>query len=468
MSCEMMMSKVSQSLTFRLTLWYSVIFTLSLLSILLGVYFMLSQRMETRIDKLLLSDVLEFRDLYRQYGIDKIEGEFAREAEIDGTDKVFFRLLSRDGHQLRASDLHAWKQLPTTQSILARLTLGQPAFESVTIPGQSHQVRIIYLPLAEDQNVIQVGYLRRDDEQFLEEYRHVSAAAVFAGLLLATSLGWFMARRAMGGVEHITETARQIGKGDFDRRVIVSNRGDEIDRLAITFNVMLDKIQSLIVELKQVTSDIAHDLRSPITRIRGMAETTLLGDKTMQAYQDMAGLVVEESDRLVAIINSLLEIAEVEVGVAQLTKSDFDMTVMLQDAVELFRPVAEDREIAFDLTAPSGPFIFTGDKSRLQRILANLIDNALKYTRPGGQVRITLEDGLSHVNISVSDSGIGIDKDDLPHIFDRFYRVDRSRSIDGNGLGLSLAQAFVKVHRGRIEVESCLDKGSMFRIVLPR
>ena len=133
---------------------------------------------------------------------------------------MFFRLLSRDGHQLRASDLHAWKQLPTTQSILTRLTLGQPAFESVTIPGQSHQVRIIYLPLAEDQNVIQVGYLRRDDEQFLEEYLHVSAAAVFAGLLLATSLGWFMARRAMGGVEHITETARQIGKGDFDRRVI--------------------------------------------------------------------------------------------------------------------------------------------------------------------------------------------------------------------------------------------------------
>ncbi|MGH7181140.1 MAG: sensor histidine kinase, partial [Nitrospiraceae bacterium] len=404
----------------------------------------------------------------RQYGIDKIEREFAREAEIDGTDKVFFRLLSRDGHQLKASDLHAWKQLPTTQSILTRLTLGQPTFESVTIPGQSHQVRIIYLPLAEDQNVIQVGYLRRDDEQFLEEYRHVSAAAVFAGLLLATSLGWFMARRAMGDVEHITETARQIGKGDFDRRVIVSNRGDEIDRLAISFNVMLDKIQSLIVELKQVTSDIAHDLRSPITRIRGMAETTLLGDKTMQAYQDMAGLVVEESDRLVAIINSLLEIAEAEAGVAQLTKSDFDMTVMLQDAVELFRPVAEDRGTAFDLTAPSGPLIFSGDKSRLQRIFANLIDNALKYTGPGGQVRITLEDGLSHVNISVSDSGIGIDKDDLPHIFDRFYRADRSRSTSGNGLGLSLAQAYVKVHRGRIEVESCLDKGSVFRIVLPR
>lgn len=462
------MSNIHRSLTFRLTLWYAVIFALSLLSILLAVYLMLSQRMETRIDALLLSDALEFRDLYRLHGIDTIESEFAREAEIDGTDKVFFRLLSQDGHQLKASDLHAWKQLPATQSILAHLTFDQPAFETVTIPGQPHQVRVIYLHIAEDQNVLQVGYLQRDDERFLEEYRHVSAVAVFAGLLLAASLGWFMARRALGGVEHITETARQIGKGDFDRRVIVSNRGDEIDRLATTFNVMLDKIQSLVVELKQVTSDIAHDLRSPITRIRGMAETTLLGDTTLQAYQEMAGLVVEESDRLVAIINSLLEIAEADAGVTQLTRSDFDMTVMIQDAVELFRPVAEDRNITFHVIAPSGQCIFTGDKGRLQRVLANLIDNALKYTGPGGQVRISLEDGLSHIKISLSDSGIGIDEHDLPHIFDRFYRADRSRSACGNGLGLSLAQAFIKAHRGHIEVESAPDNGSTFRIVLPR
>ena len=352
------MHKILRSLTFRLTLWYAAIFALSLLSILLVVYLMLSQRMETRIDELLLSDALELRDFYRLYGIDKIEGEFAREAEIDGTDKVFFRLLSREGDQLRASDLHAWKQLPRTQSIPAHLTLDQPAFETVTVPGQPHQVRLVYLPMAEDQNVLQVGYLRRDDELFFEEYRHLSSVAVLAGLLLAASLGWFMARRALGGVEHVTETARGIGQGDFARRVVVSNRGDEIDRLAITFNVMLDKIQSLIMELKQVTSDIAHDLRSPITRIRGMAETTLLGDKTMQAYQDMAGLVVEESDRLVAIINSLLEIAEADAGVAQLTRGDFDITVMVQDAVELFRPVAEDREIAFHMTAPSGSLIF--------------------------------------------------------------------------------------------------------------
>ena len=163
------MRKIHRSLTFRLTLWYAVIFALSLLSMLLVVYLMLSQRMETRIDELLLSDALEFKDLYRLYGIDKIEGEFAREAEIEGTDKVFFRLLSRDGRQLRASDLHAWKQLLATHSILAHLTLDQPVFETVTVPGQPHPVRIVYLHMADDQNVLQVGYLRRDDERLLEE-----------------------------------------------------------------------------------------------------------------------------------------------------------------------------------------------------------------------------------------------------------------------------------------------------------
>lgn len=462
------MPKISQSLTFRLTLWYAAIFALSLLSMLLVVYLMLSQRMETRVDELLLSDALEFRHLYRKYGLENIEAEFDREAEVAGTDQVFFRLLSREGRQLKASDLRTWNEVPVTQSLLDHLVPDQPAFETARVPGQPHHVRMVYLTMAEDQNVIQVGYLRRDDERLLEEFRHISAAVIVVGLLLAASLGWFMARRALGGVEHVTETAEGIGQGDFARRVTVSNRGDEIDHLATTFNVMLDKIQSLIVELKQVTSDIAHDLRSPITRIRGMAETTLLGDKTLQAYQEMAGVVVEESDRLVAIINSLLEIAEADAGVALLTKSDFDMAGMVQDAVELFRPVAEDRDIAFHLSVPSGPLIFTGDKGRLQRVVANLVDNALKYTEPGGRVLVSVEDERSQIKISVADNGSGINEHDLPHIFDRFYRADRSRSTCGNGLGLSLAQAFVKAHEGHIEVESAPDKGSTFRIVLPR
>ncbi|MEO5954073.1 MAG: ATP-binding protein [Nitrospiraceae bacterium] len=462
------MRKIYRSLTFRLTLWYAVIFAVSLMSMLLVVYLMLAQRMDTRIDELLLSDALEFKHLYRLYGMENMEAEFVREAEVAGTDQVFFRLLSRDGSQLRASDLHAWKEVPVTQSILDHLAPDQPAFETMRVPGQPHHVRVVYFIAAEDQNVLQVGYLRRDDERFLEEYRHISAAVILAGLFLAASLGWFMARRALGGVEHVTETAMQIGTGDFARRVTVSNRGDEVDHLAVTFNMMLDKIQSLIVELKQVTSDIAHDLRSPITRIRGMAETTLLGDTTMQAYQEMAGLVVEESDRLGAIINSLLEIAEADAGVAQLTKSDFDMTGMVQDAVELFRPVAEDRGIAFHLSAPSNPLIFIGDKGRLQRVVANLVDNAIKYTGPGGRVLVSVEDERSHIKISVADDGIGIKEHDLLRIFDRFYRADRSRSTCGNGLGLSLAQAFVKAHRGHIEVESAPDKGSTFRIVLPR
>lgn len=468
MSYENSMPKIHQSLTFRLTLWYAVIFAVSSLSMLLIVYLMLSQRMETRIDELLLSDVQEFKHLYRLYGIEKIEGEFAREAEVAGTDKVFFRLLSHEGRQLKTSDLHTWKAVPFTVSILTHLEADQPVFETAMLPGQQHHVRVVYLQAADDRNVLQVGYLRRDDEQLLEEYRHVSAAVLLVGLVVAASLGWFMARRALGGVEHVTETARGIGKGDFARRVVVSNRGDEIDQLAVTFNMMLDKIQSLISELKQVTSDIAHDLRSPITRIRGMAETTLLGETTMQAYQDMAGLVVEESDRLVAIIQSLLEIAEADAGVAQLTMADVDLGLMVQDASDLFRPVAEDKGIAFKMTVPAEPLILKGDKGRLQRALANLIDNAVKYTHPGGQVQLSVENGLSDVTISVADSGIGIAEQDLPRIFDRFYRADRSRSTCGNGLGLSLAYAFVKAHSGHIDVTSSPDKGSTFRIVLPR
>jgi len=461
------MAKVFHTLTFRLTLWYAVIFAISSLAILVFVYLMLAKSAEQRIDQLLLSEVKEFNDLYRSQGVEKIGSEFSREAGIDGTDRIFFRLLSPAGKELAASPLQAWQDIGISRSAMDRVTKEKAVFDSRPLSGRPSEARVVYAKAGEDA-VLQIGYMPQEEEKFLGEYRQAAGMGILMGLVLAATIGWIMARGALVGVEQVRQTAISIGEGDLSRRVIVRKTGDEIDHLADTFNAMLDRIHALVTELKEVTNNIAHDLRSPITRIRGIAETALTGKETIETYREMTGIVIEESDRLVGIINSMLQIAEADSGLMRLTKNKLNLIQLIQDAYELFQPVAEDQGIALKVSLPSKPLIIVGDSERLQRIMANLIDNAVKYTPCGGTILLSAKEEASHAILTVVDTGMGIKEEDLPHIFERFYRGDRSRTTPGNGLGLSLARAFVCAHGGEISVASSLEKGTTVTILLPR
>ena len=461
------MAKVFHTLTFRLTFWYALIFAASSVAILAFVYFMLANRTEQRIVQLLLSEVKEFKDLYQSQGVEILGSEFSREAEIDGTDRIFFRLLSADGKELAASDLQAWHGIEINRSSMDAIIKEPVAFDSVTLSGRPAKARVVYAK-AGDNAILQIGYMPREEEKFLGEYRQVAGLAILMGLVLAATIGWFMARGALGGVEQVRQTALSIGEGDFSRRVIVKKTGDEIDHLAETFNAMLDRIHALMTELKEVTDNIAHDLRSPITRIRGMAETAVTGKETIETYREMAGIVIEESDRLMGIINTMLQISEVDSGLVCLSMNRVNLIQLIQDAYELFQPVAEDQGIALKTSLPSQPVIILGDGGRLQRAIANLIDNAVKYTPRGGTILLSAKENDSHAILTVEDTGMGIQAEDLPHIFERFYRGDRSRTTPGSGLGLSLAEAFVRAHGGKISVTSSLEQGTTVTILLPR
>ena len=271
----------------------------------------------------------------------------------------------------------------------------------------------------------------------------------------------------MSGVESLTRTARQISEDDLDTRVPVRHRLDEIDGLAVTFNQMLDRIQVLITGVSQMNDNIAHDLRSPITRIRGLAEVTLTSGQSMEEFRIMAGNTIEECDRLLDMINTMLAISSTEAGVNPLRRSDVDLATLVGEACELFRPLAEDKQIQLHCHLPELVHI-KGDQRMLQRLVANLVDNAIKYTPGGGQVNVSLKlVRPRQACLTVSDTGIGIATEDQSRVFDRFFRSDQSRAKAGAGLGLSLAKAVARAHGGEIHLQSHVNLGSSFTVWLP-
>jgi len=455
-----------RTVTSRLTLWYSAIFAILAIMAFALIYILFSSYLIQRVDEDLLEVTKEVETLYREHG-DKVMGrEFTREAEAEGINRIFFRLLSGNLKELAASDLSAWRGLPPPLHKLKNLPDGAELFEIISLPSRLDRTRVLYKKSLNGA-IIQVGYSLEDVDELITHFRMIFGTVIAVMLFLGSTGGWLLARKAMRGFERVRNAAVIIRQGDFSHRVPLGNEGEEIDNLARAFNDMLEHIQVLVRELKEATNNIAHDLRSPITRIRGIMETTATGTHDVEHYGEMAGIVIEECDRLVGMINTMLEIAETESGVAEFSSVPLDIGALVRDAHELFQPVAEDKGIEFIIDAPSELLMILGDTSRLQRAMANIIDNAIKYCKAGDSVTLSAWRRNGHVVIAVRDSGNGINEKDLPHIFERFYRGDKSRSTPGHGLGLSLALAIVRSLRGDISVESSPGKGSTFTILLP-
>jgi len=456
-----------KTVTFRLTLWYTALFGGLSLVVFLIVYASLASHLREQMDNGLLDTAQEFEALYDNHGLEALKAEFQREVQAEGRNNVFFRLLSPDGKEIITSDLKPWRELKARHIPSGEVTKTRPVFKTLASPDSPHKVRIVAKRIA-DRHIIEIGETLRANEIVMERYRETFGTALAIMMLCGGVVGWLLARKAMSGVHRVTQTATRIGKGDLARRVPLGNEGLEINTLARAFNEMLERIESLIKELRQVTDNVAHELRTPVTRIRGIAETTLNSRGELGEYREMAASVIEDSDRLIEMINTMLEITGTDSGVAELASESLDIRGIVEEAADLFKPLAEDKNIGIQLNTPPQTAVVRGDRSRLQRVVANLLDNAIKYTPSGGRITISLETDAAWAKMEIADTGIGIDKKEFTHVFDRFYRGDKSRSTPGNGLGLSLALAIVRAHGGDIAVKSGPGAGSAFTIFLPR
>ena len=457
-----------RTLPFILTLLYALITSIACIGGFLFCYYMFSAAIQNNTDQGLSNEIPEYSKLLKYKGLDTVKTAVQLEVESEGINKMFFRMMSTDGTVLFSSNMAWWGNITINPTVLKSLKKeARPALETVSIPNHRYKARVAYGLLGNDV-VLQIGKYLKDDKQLMDIFRRTFRTSMISAVFLSIIIGWFLVRRTLRGIMEVTRVALGISNGQLDTRVQVSSRISEIEKLTTAFNEMLDLVNSLIKGMREVTDDIAHDLRTPIARIRGVAELNLTTTNSLEGYRNMAANTIEECDRLLDIINIMLDITETEAGAGNLKTEKINLAEIVRDACDLFGPIADEKGVALIPEITQEINIY-GDLSKIQRMLANLLDNALKYTPSGGSVRVLLSvNDDQQVNISVIDTGTGISNNDLPKIFNRFYRCDKSRSRIGSGLGLSLALAVAQAHGGNIVASSHPGKGSIFTIILPQ
>jgi len=452
-----------KTLRFKLTFWHGMTFGCIALGTFGFAYMAVSSHLLESITEDLQNTALEFSDLYQMHDITALQTEIGRERLSHKNELFYTRILNAKGDLILQSAPQGWTlPLPEPNAQIA----GTQWFETA-VNQQGEVASLIAVP-SRDHGWIQIGLTQREYQVQLKHIRDSFGWALMVIILVGIITGWWQVSRALTGVDRVRRTAIDIGEGAFDRRLTLQGHGQELVELADAFNVMLDKIEQLLGEMRNVSDNIAHDLRTPLSRIRGMAEAALL-DRTgdQPANEEVFAQIVNESDRLNTMINTMLEIAQTDSGIMHLERKPVDMAVLLHEVCDLFSPVAEDSDIDLKLELNATRLMVVGDKSRLQRLMANLVDNAIKFSPAGSRIRLAACREHDTICLFVMDNGMGIVQKDLPHIFDRFYRSDRSRSTLGNGLGLSYAKSIVAAHGGDIQVKSQPGSNTSVRVTLP-
>jgi signal transduction histidine kinase len=425
----------------RLALWYATLFIVASTLIVFLTYWLTATSFEQRDQQILQQKVGDYADAYQRGGLRRL-AETVRAEQSTAPERLFVRVVDRGSEAIVLSQPEGWEP---------------SALETASV-----QLR--------DGTLVQVGKSTEARQDLLARFRAALGIVTLSIVIVALAGGLMVTRVAQEPIRRLTEAVgRIISTGKTDERVPVApggDRPDAIDELTMLFNAMLDKIEGLVTAMRGALDNVSHDLRTPLTRLRGTAEMALAAAPDVERYRDALADCVEESDRVLVMLNTLMDISEAESGALPLHRTEVRLAEVANRAVDLYHDVADAKGTA--LTASTAcDVVVMADATRLQQVAANLIDNAVKYTPPGGlvDVEVTRSDGSAWLR--VRDTGIGIRPDELPHIWDRLFRGDTSRTERGLGLGLSLVKAIVEAHGGTVDVRSEPGHGSVFTVSLP-
>jgi len=454
--------RISRALGLRLAAWYLGTFLASTMVIGGLTYGLLASLLETRDHDVIQSTLREYGTRYQAGGLPALARAIEIEQRSGTREPLFVRVIG-----------------PFEDVLLYSLPETWGAFELSELPGGPNEIwsqvrardRNAILEVATINvgggSVLQVGKTTEARNQLLANFRWALMLGAGAALLIGIVGGLFLTRSTLKPLRDLRDAVRRILQtGQTDDRVPVAGTDDAVDELSTLFNAMLARITTLIHGMRNALDHVAHDLRTPMTRMRVTAESALASNDPAR-YREALSDVLEESERVSSMLTTLMDISEAETGTMTLNVSEVDLAALTQEVSDLYEDTAEDAGVGLATSVAPGLTV-PADRDRLRQAIANLVDNAVKYTPRGGRVDVAASADHDSTSIRVADTGPGILEQDLPRIFDRLYRGDQSRATRGLGLGLSLVRAYVEAQGGTVSVSSRLGSGTTFTIRLPR
>jgi heavy metal sensor kinase len=384
----------------------------------------------------------------------------------------FIQILDESGRIGEKSTNLRDVQIPISVQTMKAASKGVITFETVQVM-EKYPLRVVTMPIMENEKmagIVQVGSSLEGVEEALDQLLLILLSAVPAALLIASAGGLFLANKALRPVDAITRIARRIGSGDLSQRIRIKRVNDEIGRLASTFNEMIAKLEKSFRQVKRFTADASHELKTPLTILRGEVEVGLKKKRGLKEYRRILASNLEEINRMSRIVEDLLTLSRADMGELIMEREEIELSALAREVWEDLQLLAKKKRIQLKFM-DNGFTRVEGDPLFLRQLILNITENGLKYTRAGGEVAVRVKGDRDQgvVRLLVTDTGVGIPQKDLKRVFDRFYRVDgaRSRETGGTGLGLSICQWIAQAHEGRIAVESKVGKGSTFTVTLP-
>ena len=450
-----------KSSSFRLITWYTIFFILSSLVINIYAYSVISSFIYEQSRKEIEEDIADLAGIYQENGLEALR----EDAYEDEEESFLIRLIGNNDNPIISRIPKDWSALSIEQLEKSGYPKNK---EWKYIKGEENKNEFEITSLSmSDGTTLQLGQKIVEREDLLRKIRKIYIIAIIPIILLGYLGGTFVADRALNPIRQLINTLKSIvASGKIDVRVPVYQTDKLHEELISLFNSMLEKIETLMNGMRNVLDNVAHDLRTPMTRLRGTAEMALQSEQKADLLREALSDCIEESERILIMLNTLMDISEAETGAMKLEPEKMNVAPLIEDIVELYGYTAEEKGVSVYTGFPEELYL-TADRNWVRQVLANLLDNAIKYTPTGGRIDIQACRREQEVVITVKDTGVGISHEELDKIWERLYRGDKSRSQRGLGLGLSLVNAIVGAHRGYVQVSSEPGAGSVFTVYLP-